>query len=203
MTKKHLMALILGFVVLGLVVPPPVAAADNYSFKGKSVYALFADTDDSGCIETIAAVFASKQKIDTGSGETDGELAVLAVTQYDSCGSELLLSGYGESLSPNLEIPKDLKTATLKDTITVQDTVSSNPVDFKVDLEWESTSDKLQVDGDVELPLEGYTITLAIDGKFRIAQANGKVSHDDVDYAIGHSDLAAILKIDEGSLTIS
>ena len=134
--------------ILILVASAITARADtmvsHFKIKGETVVATFqASNPDDPCIQFFVTVVASDlvEKTSPPKSKVTQPRALLVAGSVNICLGITLFSSQGEAvLAPQiLLIAHDLRSATLKATVRVFETVSLQVFDFDIDLTWTAT----------------------------------------------------------------
>jgi len=114
----------------------------HFKIKGNTVTATFqATAPDDPCIEFFVHVAASDsvEKTSPPKSKVAVPRTVLIVILQYTCTNTLLFSSLGDSFSQGLQVAGDLRSATLKTTVTTADALSLQLYDFDMDLTWTGT----------------------------------------------------------------
>ena len=141
--KKTNSLLAIAVVSSALGLPCTLAAAPprsfHQTFSGLSAFADFESVDPSGCISTSVIVNLMEAKV-SHPAVSSSSLALLSVTEFDSCTNTFLLSAFGSVnlVDQQFQIT-ELKSATLKTTAEIFDFVSNTQITVEVNVSWAGT----------------------------------------------------------------
>jgi len=182
--KRNL--LVFAFVLtLGVLVLPAVAqAAQIQHIQGPSVWVVFSSSQ--GCVET--SVFANfnpyRVQSPPGSGVTQENSSVVAISQFDTCQSIQLVDAYGSG-GVGVDLPgggesyigKGLEFARLKTIIPAIDQVSGNTYDVSIDLTWAAIGPPIRTNSHSHFKAPGFTVNEHFNGTNREAECSGTVDY--------------------------
>lgn len=178
-TRSAITILSLGIMVLS---PGSVSAASAKvtveNMRGSLVNASFSTTD--GCIQTDTFVTAngSTDQLLPGRG-TRTDIAAVNIFRYDSCTDTVLLDAVGQAgalPAGDLQVARQLDSASLHTTIAVTDIDTGDAFDVDVDVDWLGTSDITRDDVNSNDKFGGCHVLNRWKGSGRDAVASGSVS---------------------------
>jgi hypothetical protein len=155
-------------------------------YKGLGASAFFSSVDESGCIFTQTSVFANEQTVRSQPGPSSPMSFVsVFISMYDSCTGTQLFSADGWALlaAPDLEVSRQLDSATLNATITMFEYVSGGTFDVYVNLAWAGVSPIGHEMSQFHYRFDGCQQKSQNNGTFRLAQVSGSVSDGGTEYA--------------------
>jgi hypothetical protein len=191
---------------LAALAPAAVHAASSSVFllREKSVAASFFSTHASGCIVKSAFLLASESRTRErpGGSATSGPVATVDVAGFDTCNGALLYSAFGETDMIDLAINTFLRTARLRTSIEVLDSVTFLPFTVQIDVTWASTG---PLDFGTEhsiTPMPGALVSSNFTHWSRTAVATGIVTDGIQNHIPAPSVEAQIQRILVGEVTI-
>lgn len=175
-----------------------------FNFKGPSVLASFYSA--SGCIVTEVFVIATESRVQGQPGPADTlSYASTTVWQYDSCTDTPLLYAYG-STSPlsgsELQISKQLNSATLNTTVNLFDEVSGNTFDVVLNLSWNGVGPLSREHSTTHFRAPGCITNSRFQSKSRPAEVAGSVSDGLVSFTSGADASASLHMVKNGTVVI-
>jgi hypothetical protein len=179
----------------------------QFKVKSDTAVATFEAFDpDDACLQYFVTVVASDrmEKVSPGGDPTTEGRTLLIVGQTDICLGITLVSGQGETFQHAFQFASDLRSATLKATVLVFDSVSFQSYDFDVDLTWTATGamvphhDKEMIH-DKEL---GLKINTHLQGRHAPAVASGTVLGLGINFTPEPSDSAELQTENNGTIII-
>jgi len=134
-----------GLLCVALALPCRSAAApgqtSHFKFAGLTASAFFDSFDPTGCVETLASVFAISDRTQTMGRPEATPTAFVSLFQADNCTFTLLVSAFGSAdlSAATFQIKQNLDSATLNTSIDVFDFVSGTTFPVDISLIWTGT----------------------------------------------------------------
>ncbi len=196
-------------VLLAMFSLPASAGAGNvYQFKGKTIYAEFFNSDETGCIYTEGFVSASESLSQNkpGAGSPTSGIHVY-ISKWNDCTQQTLVSAEAFAPLPETDynISGSLRKATLKTTVTVTSLDPENPVslDVFIDLEWTGSDVTLHQKSNIQTAYHDCRTNERYNNTFHYAKATGTISDGVTNYSPAVSDFATISKEKDGQISLS
>ena len=184
-TLKLIAVLILVVTTFGQPTHASTGGGSAFRLKGLSGNAFFSSADPSGCIYTDVSVFATEQIVSAQPGRGSSfSGASLFISQYDACtGTQLLAAdGYLPLADPDLQISRQLDSASLNATVPMFDYVSNSTFDVTVSLNWTAISSVGRQVSHNSYQFSGCKISSHLNSTFRFAEVTGGVTDGVTDF---------------------
>jgi hypothetical protein len=203
-------AVLLAASLAGAILSPAFAASlptvTIDALKSKSVYAHFSSVDETGCIQADVDITGADQveRILPNGTKTLSPNADVSLVVFDNCQLIPVIFANGSTFVQKLVISEDLKSASLKTTIPVQDIGTLENHLLYVNLVWKF-SGPIQSSKDFSATKPDGTIVIQrFRGAIREAVATGSVVLDgETEYAPDPSTQGSIQKLINVTTTIT
>lgn len=198
--KKVILGLGTAVAALSMSLPAMAATTYRYQIRGENAYADFYKFDE--CSQTGVSIFAADNVTRTSPGApTAQKEAHLYYWNYNFC-TGASSSGGGSSQNFTFTSSKQLDTAKLNGTFTVNDYNTGDTKEIAVDLTWTGTGDISRGNSHSRYQGAGYSSNYRSVGSYRQADVSGSVTLNGTNLLNGLTGYGNLNSSNSGSLEI-